>query len=259
MPLPVWVSKGHRTVAGHKLVLSVNARLKAHRWTRDNRKAVTNVIAELQNDDPAYRTWASDTLSWAYYRAEPLPRPLRTEEDRWTSLLIQWGKETKRHPAFISAEQAREIVNRLIAVASHRRADLDQLFVHMDRSIHPSGRLKIKWLQSAIARLSANPLDWPIPISRRGRPDVTAGRIETYLANAPGKRAHKRDIVAALKIPRTTAQTTLGSMERAHRIVRVGIGIYALPMEGVSCVPYIGLVMPPAAACDLPIQIEHLP
>jgi hypothetical protein len=96
-------------------------------------------------------------------------------------------------------------------------------------------------------------------VPEASRPDVTAGRIETYLANAPGKRAHKRDIVAALKIPRTTAQTTLGSMERAHRIVRVGIGIYALPMEGVSCVPYIGLVMPPAAACDLPIQIEHLP
>jgi predicted Rossmann fold nucleotide-binding protein DprA/Smf involved in DNA uptake len=157
------------------------------------------------------------------------------KKDRWTPLLTQWGKETKRHPIIISAQQAREIVNRLIAVAPrHRRDDLDQLFVYMERRIHWNGRQKIKWLQSAIDRLEADPNDWPIPISPRGRPDVTAGRIEAYLANAPENRAHKRDIVAALKIPRTTAQTTLCSMERAGRIERRANGVYSLPKKGVS-------------------------
>jgi biotin operon repressor len=239
---PVWADKGHRTVAGHKLVRSVNARLKTYGRAR-RKKLVERAIAELRDSDPAYKRWTSDTLRVAYYRATPLPAPLPTEEDRWislqdrwTSLLIQWGKETKRHPTIISAQQAREIVNRLVAVSPphRRRAELDQLFVHMERRIHWNGGQKIKWLQLAIARLAANPLDWPIPISRRGRPDVIAGRIETYLANTPGKRAHKRDIVAALRIPSTTAQTTLSSLERARRIVRVAQGVYQLPTKGVS-------------------------
>jgi predicted Rossmann fold nucleotide-binding protein DprA/Smf involved in DNA uptake len=151
------------------------------------------------------------------------------------SLLVQWGKETNRHPRFISAEQAREIVYRLIAAAPpHRRSNLSQLFVHMERRIHWNGRQKIKWLQTAAARLEANQSDWPIPISRRGRLDVTATKIWTYLANTLEKRAHKRDIVAALNIPSTTAQTTLCSMHRAGQIVRIANGVYGLPATCVS-------------------------
>jgi hypothetical protein len=228
----VWASEGRRTPLAHKLVLWMNAFIKAR---PRRKKAVEEAIAKLQNKDPTYRTWEAKTLRVNYYRTAPLPAPPATEEDRWVSLLLQWGKEPKRRPISISAEHAREIVDRLIAGAPpHRRADLDQLFVHMERSIHYSGRLKIKWLQSAIARLAANPLDWPIPISRRSRPDVTAGMIETYLAKAPEKRAHKRDIVAALKIPRTTCQTTLCSMQRAGRIVRVANGVYGLPTKDVN-------------------------
>jgi hypothetical protein len=240
-----WTEKKHRGVESQKLMLSVEAALKAHGWRRDRPKAVKLVIAELREKNPAYKIYDEGTLRAYYYRARRQPAPLPTKEDRrkarltrWASLLMQWGKQTKRHLAFISAEQAREIVDRLIAVTPrHRRDDLDQLFNHM--SIHRTGREKIKWLQSVIARLGANPNDWPIPISRRGRADVVAGKIETYLANPPGKRAHKRDIVAALKIPRTTVQTTLSSLARARRIERRANGVYSMPTEGVSCAPYV--------------------
>jgi DNA-binding MarR family transcriptional regulator len=96
-----------------------------------------------------------------------------------------------------------------------------------------NGKGKIKLLQSIIARLEADPSDWPIFL-RRGRRDVTAGKIETYLANTPERRAHKRDIIAALKIPDTTAQTTLGSMFRAGLIERRANGVYGLPTKGAS-------------------------
>jgi hypothetical protein len=226
----VWTCNGYRTAAGHAEVNKVNAYLEAHGRTRSDHKAVQRAIAELH---PECSPKQLETLRINYYRIQRLPPPLATEEDRWISLLVQWGRETDRFPASMTAEQAHEIVNRVIKVASHRRADLNQLFSHMDCRIHWNGRQKIKWLQSVIARLETNPFDWPIPISPRGRPDVTAGMIETYLANAYGKRAHKRDIVAALRIPRTTGQTTLCSMERAGRIVRVANGVYALPMEGI--------------------------
>src|SRR5262249_7814861 len=72
-------------------------------------------------------------------------------------------------------------------------------------------------------------LDWPIPASRRGRPDVWAGRIEDYLRKVG--RAHKREIIAALNMPPTTAQTTLGSMKRARRIERFALGTYGLPTK----------------------------
>jgi predicted Rossmann fold nucleotide-binding protein DprA/Smf involved in DNA uptake len=103
--------------------------------------------------------------------------------------------------------------------------------------IHWSGRLKINWLRDRIDRLAANPNDWPIPLRRRGKPNETAAKIESYLAKQPEKRAHKRDIIAALKIPSTTAQQTLCSLVRAGRIVRIVPGVYGLPMEGVA--PYI--------------------
>jgi hypothetical protein len=249
-------------VAGQALVLAVNDRLEAAGWVRTDNKAVRKVIQDLCKSEP-YRRLSEPGLRTAYYRARRIhgdsPGPIAAEQsmapqsaegtnkvaldaatrERWLCMLQKWGKATKRHPSLLSAQEAGEIVNRLIAVSSHWHAYLDQLFVHMDRRIHWNGRQKIKWLLFVIDRLAANPLDWPIPISRRGRPDVTAGRIETYLANAPAKRAHKRDIVSALAIPGTTGQTTLCSMERAGRIVRVGNGVYALPMEGVSCAPYI--------------------
>jgi hypothetical protein len=237
MPSARWARNGRRTPEGHKLVLSVKAGLKAHGW--DRRKAVQRSIAELRETDPAYKTDTEAALRSAYYQTAPLPRPLITEEEkRWAFYLIQWGKGTKRRPRSISAKLARKIVDRLLEIASHRRADLDQLFIHVESSIHRSGREKIKWLLSVVDRLATNPHYWPIPFSRRGRPDVTAGRIETYLANAPEKRAHKREIVAALKIPRTTAQTTLGSLERSRRIVRVTPGVYGLPVGGVAYAPY---------------------
>jgi DNA-binding IclR family transcriptional regulator len=224
-------------------MLAVDAGLTAHGWKRDDCKAVERVIAELQNNDPSYKTLRTETLERYYYRMAPLPLPAAIEEaieeDRWMSLLMKWVKATKRHPPIISADEAREIISRLRAVVPpHRHNDLDRLFDHMDHNrIHWSGRLKINWLRDTIDRLAANPNDWPIPLRRRGKPNETAARIETYLANTPKNRAHKRDIVAALKIPKTTAQTTLCSLERADRIRRVENGMYSLPMDGVA--PYI--------------------
>jgi len=237
---PVWIRNGRRTVDGHKFMLTVDAGLTAHGWKRDDCKAVIRVIAELQNNDPSYKTWRAETLERYYYRMTPLPLPAAIEEaieeDRWMSRLMKWGKATKRHPPIISADEAREIISRLRAVVPpHRHNDLDQLFDHMDHNrIHWSGRLKINWLRDTIDRLAANPNDWPIPLRRRGKPNETAVKIESYLAKQPEKRAHKRDIVAALRIPDTTAQQTLCSLVRADRIVRDANAVYRLPMEGVS-------------------------
>jgi len=129
----LWGNKNNRTVAGHKFLCSVDAGLKAHGWSPDDRKRVRSVIAELRKNDLEYRRRSEDTLYAYYYRMRRLLAPLPTEEekkDRWVSLLIQWGKATKRHPTIMSANQSREIVNRLIAVTpQHRRDDLDQLFV----------------------------------------------------------------------------------------------------------------------------------
>jgi hypothetical protein len=232
----VWIENGRRTSLSHELVRLVDAGLAARGLARTDRKAVIGVTEDL-DENPAYKTWTPETLRRKYYKALPLPVPLSVEEGRWTSILMEWGKETKRHPRFLSAEQAREIINRLIRVAPpHRRGDLDQLFVHM--SIHRTGREKINWLLAAIDEIETNPSYWPIPFSRRGRHDVTAGKIEAFLAKTPGKSAHKEKIASGLKILPTTCQTTLCSMERAKRIIRVENGVYALPMEGVrSYVP----------------------
>jgi hypothetical protein len=117
---PVWGDKNHRTPAGHKFVCSVDEGLQARGWSRDDPKAVRWVINELRKNGLEYKKRGEDTLCVYYNRMKRRLPPLPTEEDkkdRWVSLLIQWGKETKRHPTIISAQQAREMVNRLIAVA----------------------------------------------------------------------------------------------------------------------------------------------
>jgi hypothetical protein len=226
---PFWGSKKTgRTVAGHQLVLRVDARLQACGLTRDDRKAVKRAVAETQLAHQEYKRVAFETLRGAYYVCVALPALPMSDEDRWTSIVLGWGKPTKRRPACMSAKEAREIVNRLIEVGGSRwRSYLDQLFVHMEHRIHWNGRRKIKWLREVIDRLAAKPLDWPIPVSRRGRPDVLAAMIEDYVNNA--RRAHKSDIVALLAPLGTsadTAQTTLSAMVRAGRITRLDIGVY---------------------------------
>jgi DNA-binding IclR family transcriptional regulator len=211
-------------------VLKVDA---AFGLTSRQRKAVDSVLDELIKNDPAYKTWDVETLRAEYYRLRDLPPPLLADEERWTAILIEWGKATTRLPEFISAEQAREMVARLLAaIPEHRRAEVDRLFNHP--SIHRSGRNNIKWLQLVITRLEAHPNYWPIPISRYGRPDVTAGKILAYVANAPGQRAHKQDIAAAIGAPPTTTQSTLWAMVRADWLRREANGVYGLPREGAG-------------------------
>jgi hypothetical protein len=228
---PIWTGE-----TGQKVIFAVNAWL-AEEGLAHSDETVTKAIEALRAGPP-WNKWSQETLWRKYWvaRKHHGNSPPPTEEDRWFSLLIKWCKEPKRNPVLISAEQAREMINQLIAVVpSHRRAHLDQLFAHMERRLFWNGRQKIEWLQSeVIARLAANPHDWPIPITRRGRPDLMAGRIETYLANAPGKRAHKQDILAALEIRNTSGQNALVSMVRAGRLVRVADGMYSLPTDGVS-------------------------
>jgi hypothetical protein len=237
-------------MAAYKLVSAINGLLEVMGKTSSDRKAVDKAIDELQLQKERYQNWKHVTLRRTYFRYKDAPAPVsrqapqrksrqagarRLRRRRWTSVLQEWGRATKRHPASMSADETRKITDRLIAVAGRWRPHLDELFVHMESRIHWNGRQKIKWLLEAIDRLANNPLDWPIPASRRGRPDVWAGRIEDYLRQG---RAHKREIIAALNIPPTTAQTTLLSMKRARRIERYGYGIYGLPTRrAVKYVP----------------------
>jgi hypothetical protein len=247
----VWGGEAGPTMAAYKLVSAINGRLEVMGKTSSDRKAVDKAIDELQLQEEQYRNRKHVTLRRTYFRYKDAPAPVprqapqrksrqagarRLRRRRWMSVLQEWGRATKRHPASMSADEARKITDRLIAVAGRWRPHLDELFVHMERRIHWNGRQKIKWLLEAIDRLANNPLDWPIPASRRGRPDVWAGRIEDYLRQVG--RAHKREIIAALNIPPTTAQTTLLSMERARRIERFAHGIYGLPTKrAVKYVP----------------------
>jgi len=239
---------------GQKLILDVN-HLRA-RTGLSKRKAV----AQLGTQSP-WNAWEDPETLWQGYKVarrrhgESPPIPTHADESiiaqstkvaanrptidtqsraRWMSSLQEWGKETKRLPACMSVERADGIIKRLIAAGWRWHDQLDQLSVHMGRRIHWNGRQKIKWIEATIDRLTRNPSDWPIPPSRRGRPDVTVGKIESYLRDVG--RAHKQDIAAALGILDTTAQTTLCSMERAGIIVREANGLYAPMTEGAKSV-----------------------
>src|SRR5258706_4913549 len=134
-------------ITGHKLILDVKG-LKDREGLSDSK-----AIAKLCTKGGPWDGWDEELLNRKLYVARGYhgdsPSPVVTEEDRWIALLIEWGKETKRQPRRVSAELARNIVNRLIAVAGHWRPHLDKLFVHMERRIHWNGRQRINWIEQA--------------------------------------------------------------------------------------------------------------
>jgi hypothetical protein len=213
-------------------VLAVDASLKSHGLTRSDHKALRRVISELP---PEYKPWTEGALRRAYYRAQPLPPPLPTEEERWISILEKWG---------MSPEKARELVDRLIAIttAAHKRADLGQLFDYVGRRRMYSRPRKVEWLQRAADRIQADRHYWPI---RAGRelPDKNAGRIISWLRDAPGNRGTVSEIAAGTGIKPRTCQDLLVSMNASKDVVRVADGEYALPADGII-VPYV----PPSIA-----------
>jgi hypothetical protein len=216
----VWVDKDRRTSLGHKLVLSVNANLDKRGWTQgDRNKAVRRVIAELH---PEYKSWTPEALRLAYYKAQRFPPP---EEARWVSVLEKWG---------ISAEKARELVDRLIAVttAAHKRTYLGQLFDYVGRRRMYTRPRKVEWLRREADNIQANPLYWPLA-QRRERPDINAERILTVLRRAPRNRATNSHIAAVTGMKLRTVETLLYSMRQSNEVTPVGHGKHALPAAGI--------------------------
>jgi hypothetical protein len=225
--------------------------------SNDSPKAVRALIKDIRHSMPDFYSHAKeDTLRRQYfkYRHRPtsVPTPVASKRstfpqaaeraadepiidagtrERWISLLLKWGKEPKLHPIGMSVEQAHELINSLIAVGALCRAYLDQLFVHMERRLHCNGKQRIEWIQKARDRLAANPIDWPVPPTRRGQPNISAGLVLDALSKGP---ATNPEVVARTRLKRSTVQNLLISLFRAEQIVRVGFGRYALPAEGLA-------------------------
>jgi hypothetical protein len=212
---------GRRAGAGRKgkwqdghLVSVIKDGLQAM-GSNDSPKAVRALIRDIRHFIPDfYPHVKEDTLCRKYFKYRHLPTPIPTPvaskqstvpqpaemaadepivdartRERWVFLLLKWAKEPKRHPVGMSIEQAHELINRLITVAAPWRAHLDELFIHMERRLHWNGRQKIEWVQKALDRLAANPLDWPISPTRRGRPDINAGLVLGVLSKGPATKA----------------------------------------------------------------------
>jgi len=215
MPSSKWVKGKHRNSAGHELVLSMDAGLKARGWERTDRKAVINVAVELKKQNPAYETETS--LQRAYYHAASFPPPLSVLEDRLMSLLQKWG---------VPPEEARGLVTRALAVATAAQKPfyVGQLFDWIARRGWDRGR-KANRVRSAVDEMEAN--RWPL---MQGS-DRTGEMIKAAL-NKPGSVA---EVAAATKLNPITVQNYLSNMADNGEIKHVGFGRYASLAEGLSC------------------------
>jgi hypothetical protein len=201
-------------VTGQKLVLEVKAGSEAGLSPDD-------IIRTLRARAP-WNKWSQETLCRQLRTARRFhgDSPPDISSERWMSLLQEWGK-TK---GCMSREQACDLVNRLLAIPAPWAAHVDQLFIHMEHRRHWRGVQKIEWIKSALDRLTRNPLDWPIPPTQRGRPDVQAGLVLAALRKG---LAEKSEIAAETGIKPGSLQTLLESMRRSKEIKSIGLGRYA--------------------------------
>jgi hypothetical protein len=210
----------------------------------------------LSSDDDAIRTirsrppwnkWDQETLLRLYRKARRFhgdtPPPIAAEQptdasiidapnrDRWMSSLCDWANEAKRRPPCRSREQLCELINRLNAIPAPWSAHVDQLFTHMECRRHSwRGRQKIEWLEAVPGRLARNPLDWPIPATRRGRPDKQARLVLTAVRK--GKET-KDDIADDTGINPDSLQTLLNRMVESKELGRTERGRYVEWTEGL--------------------------
>jgi DNA-binding transcriptional ArsR family regulator len=218
-------------LTGQSLLLDVNA-LRA-REAVSKRKAVEELATQ-----PRWRkSWDGVSLWEGYKRARPhfgeFPPPIAEPSiiptdkptidaptrDRWMSLFEGAG---------MSREKAREIVDRLIAIAAaaHMLPYLAQQFDYTDRCRWWRPGRKAARMQDLADQ--PNPLDWPR--LQKGA-DRSARLIFGELNKGPATIA---EIVAATAIKPATVRTFLSLMSQSEEITRVGRGRYALSAEGLA-------------------------
>jgi hypothetical protein len=214
---------------------------------KERRKWIDAVVLIIR-DRTFYQQWSFGNLVTVFYdyRNEPPPAPgpiaeQPTDEptidastrDRWMSRLQEWANETKRRPPCRSREQLCELINHLNAIPAPWNAQVDQLFTHMERRRHSwRGRQKIEWLEAVPGRLARNPLDWPIPATRRGRPDKQAGLV---LAAVRKGKETKDEIADDTGINPDSLQTLLNRMVESKELGRTERGRYVEWTEGLVC------------------------
>jgi hypothetical protein len=228
MALSKWVDGKYRTPLGHKLVLSVDARLKARGLTRDRRKAVDTVLGELQKDDPSFKAYKLPTLRWAYYQALPKLPPLRTKEDGWRARLAQWG---------MPPEASRALVDRLIKIVTVKLPSLGLAYIDLMfdkvtrvRRLQAAHQRKIAWLEHA-----ADGLENPRPYFPIRPWDQASNRnIELIGAALRDGLSNVGKIAAHTGIKPRTTQDLLVFMASTGAAVRKRHGYYGPPQKGAA-------------------------
>jgi DNA-binding transcriptional ArsR family regulator len=213
---------------GQRLVLEFNEEKKG----RNDSKSVGDIIAILRSRPP-WDKWSQETLLRKYFEArrlhgdDPPPIPAKPtggpaiegpQRDRWQSLLQKDGS---------SHDEACALVNLLIAKATavHRLAYLPKLFDFVRRRTWYRGR-KVAWLRKAAKEMEHR---WP---TMRERSDKTVRAILDALRDGPST---SKEIVTATGLNRSTVRSFLNYMCYDGDIVRIGLGRYTLPKEGLGC------------------------
>jgi biotin operon repressor len=157
----------------------------------------------------------------------PIRTPVRTNPisdappaGRQMFILQKWG---------LSAEQGRDLVNHLQAIAGQRRDLLEQLFTRLERRVRWDHRRKINQLHAWADRMEVDPEYWPT--TKKSRPDLGAKEILAALQSGPCTKA---ELIELTKKTAAAIASVTQSMCAAGEIVRISPGVFALPTVGAD-------------------------
>jgi len=212
---------------GQRLVLSLNAILNEMGRARSDRAAVKNAIKILHDREPLlYSKSSAETLRKGYYKARghygdsPPPVPAKqSPEDRWMLLLQQWDSS-------LGPAQAAKLVQDVVAIADWRRKHIGDLFDILERRTSWNGdpKRKADQIRAWFSKMAADRRYWPRV--KQPPPDRDRDSVLALLRHGPKS---KIELAQALGRTMPAVAAILTRMLKSGDIVRVAIGVFALP------------------------------
>lgn len=223
-----WAKNGTRTVLGHRLVLLVDAYLKAHGLLQNAKGAVRAAITEIRaNDAQTWKVYEFEDMRRGFYTAKKLPPPPIEPRDHLISELQKFG---------MSPDAAVILADRLITICTIKIPFLGfDYIVAMIDHVKRARRLrtdesKAQWFERAAGQLDSPKPRFPI----RPWDEASNANIEaTKSALLDGLTAID-EIAARTGIKHRTQQELLCFLQDIGEARRLEHGYYGPPGEGAA-------------------------
>jgi len=178
----VWGGEAGPTMAGYNLVCGAKRGLAAKGLERSRKKALDQILADMQAHDPALAKYKNSTLRRICFLYWDSPAPLTPKESMIPQCI------SAAHKLGLWGDDAQKLVAELVAAAGSDELAVVELFKLAAKKKHYSDRQKIDWLWKQVPELKKNQDYRPVRrVDKEDRPKRDL--VLKIIRDAPNRRA----------------------------------------------------------------------